>query len=38
VLTWISLWVVHDVAPPPDAARLSLDRFVQLCRAPTGGG
>ena len=38
VLTWISLWVVHDVAPPPDAARLSLDRFVQLCRTPTGGG
>ena len=32
VLTWIGLWVVHDVGGAPDPARLSLDRFRQLAR------
>ena len=36
VLTWISLWVVHGAAPPPDPARLDLDRFVHLCRPAAG--
>jgi len=37
VLTWINLWVVHGVAPPPDPGRVSLARFTQLCQ-PAGDG
>jgi len=38
VLTWTSVWVIHGVGRPPDASRLSLDRFRQLCRPTSGGG
>ena len=37
VLTWINLWVVHGVAPPPDPAKVSLARFTQLCQPATDG-
>ncbi len=32
VLTWISVWVVHGIGAPPDPARLSRDRFEQICQ------
>jgi hypothetical protein len=32
VLTRISVWIVHGIGAPPDAASLARDRFVALCQ------